>query len=472
MALNSEEIALKIAQILLEQGARALSFGTDVGLTLYEMGKKDVGGAAIALAAKMRERLSNEELRSIVERGGELSTPEMQNVVNKLGLKTFTVEVANEDAKDYEDLLRENRVLYAKFDRKDDDTIAFVYLAEDNSVIEKATQVLQAKRGMVTEVAADMYFNNLAPEKVKLYEGLDRVELELFRHYANSLGIVYTVLPQQNAQNGFTLAYGADQHAKVKRAMLRVGWPLTGPNGALVRKQIEYRIEGRSAINLAADTAGKELFVINKERPDEFVHITADDFSVYKNSKKIKSVTRVDAREDFSVHCCAACDAVRNAVVLTAEEYNPGLTVKDLEDRQTTDLFPDNFNEYFEMDRQNSLINLVMHKMTLDDDGSTPSHVFDPSVSYSEFSQYEEIFDQDERDAREYEFEHFKEASFYSQNHFEADEIELDRKSLDYVLAKAEARRRQRVNAVEKMEKKYGFDNQKTPDPEQDRENK
>ena len=50
--------------------------------------------------------------------------------------------------------------------------------------------------------------------------------------------------------------------------------------------------------------------------------------------------------------------------------------------------------------------------------------------------------DADEKKAREYEFEHFKQAAFYGSDRFVKNDIHLDQKNVDYIIAKAEEQRK------------------------------
>ena len=62
-------------------------------------------------------------------------------------------------------------------------------------------------------------------------------------------------------------------------------------------------------------------------------------------------------------------------------------------------------------------------------------------MSYSEFSGFEFIMDTDEREARAREFEHFVKANFYGQDRYEMEDVKLDTKSVDFIIAQAEKKR-------------------------------
>ena len=81
----------------------------------------------------------------------------------------------------------------------------------------------------------------------------------------------------------------------------------------------------------------------------------------------------------------------------------------------------------------------------------------------SEFSSIENNLDTDERELRANEFEHFKDAASYSVNHHNHLDIDMKEKNLDYIIAKAEEKRKAytsdkaRVHEEEHAEQNQGF---------------
>ena len=81
--------------------------------------------------------------------------------------------------------------------------------------------------------------------------------------------------------------------------------------------------------------------------------------------------------------------------------------------------------------------------MALDEEGNTQLDISDPSITYAEFAQYEYIADEEERQGREMEFEHYKRAHAYSKDRYVFTEVDRDGNTLDFIVAQAEAKKRE-----------------------------
>lgn len=435
MAAHTEDIAEKVANLLLNETAKATNFAIDSGATLV----KGAGVMTKQALKKLIEKSKNDkEIQKLMSIEGELTPAQMNELVRRLGLKTSTVRIAESDVKEYETLLRKNNVLFSKVAFKDDNAKMFIFLSSDREKVQNVSTIMQASRGKVTEVAPDLYFKNLAPDKARMLSGLDRVEMELFRQYARQENLLFTSIKHEDSK--YSIVYDAAQDKTARKTMLHVGWDLTGPNGRRNREQVEHRLHGRSAVQISAEEGKQELYIVSKNNPENFMNITAEGFSYYKMGKKIGAVPRNSP--DFFTRCMAQLDGIANAVVLNEFQYHPGITHEDIKDKPTIDLHDREYDMLMEMDRQNNLINLVAMKSSHDDEHNDTWGIWDTSVSYAEFAGYEYIMDEEEREARAYEFDHFKDAAFYSKNRFIEDDINLDEKNLDLIIQKAEAKRK------------------------------
>ena len=454
---HTDDIAEKVADLLIDQTARAANTGLDIS----HKAAKSLGVLTQkGLNKLLEDSKKSKELKRLLGIEGEITPAEMSELVKHLSLRSSTIRVTDSDARDFENLLRQNHVLYAKMNIKDDNAKMFIFLNHDREKISNLGTVMRANRGLVTEVRPDLYINQLAPENVQVIDGLDAVELELFRHYSRYEKLLYTAIQRGDK---FSIVFEDKEEEKARKALLHTGWDLTGYNGARNREQIEYRLKGRTAIRIAIDEAERELFIVNKNRPSEYINITSEDFASYKQGKKIASVPR--SNPDFYTRCLSAAEGMDGAVILTADEFHPDMTPEELADRRTIDLFAAQYEELLEMDHQNSLISLVAMKSGMDDDYNATWGLWDPSVSYSEFSGYEYIMDDEERDAREQEFEHFKKAAYYVQDNYDVQSVHLDERSVDFLIQKAEEKRKSqsypgpaRTESQKQAEQEESFD--------------
>lgn len=430
---HTDDIAEKVAGLLLDQTARAANFTYDAGAALA----KNVGVLTKnGFKQLLSEQKAAEELRKIDNLTGEISYLQMNEFTQRLGMRSSATRVAMADAKEYEELLQRNNVLYAKADVKDDNCKVFFFLTRDQQKVNNINESLDAKRGLLTEVAPDLYFRDVAPKDVRIVQGVDPVEMELFRHYARAEGFLFTAIKKQDK---YTVAFGAEDERKARKAMLHVGWDLTGQGGARCREQVEYRLKGRSALQISAMEAQRELYVVSQRNPDKHICISSEDCAMYKKGKRVDSVAR--SSPDFYTKCLQMVDSLDGAVLVAPGMFHPDMTREELAEYHPLDLHPADYDTLVEMDRQNNLINLVAMKSGMDNEHNASWGLWDPSVSYGEFSGYEYIMDTEEREAREREFEHFKEAAYYSINHHDVQDIALDERSVDFAIAKAEEKR-------------------------------
>ncbi len=433
----SEDISEKVANVLFEYLLRSANYVTDTAPTaIGAVG--EAGEKAFASVGKLAKNLLEQaDGKRYLDKDGEISAAEMNQAVNRLKARARTIRIGDADAKDFEAMLHAEKVLYSKIDMRDDNCKMFMYMDKDEEKIESVVTALHARRGTATEIAPNLFIRALQPDQTLTVQGLDNVDLELFRHYARETGVLFTVVSRPE---GHMLIVPAEDAQKARRALTYAGWALTGADGALLRQQVEYRLKGRSAINISAEEGLREVYVVSRVRPDNFVRITSEDYKVYKANKQVATVSR--GAESFHSRCVAACEGITQPVVLSAEEYAE-MTQESLSQRPTVDLFPQDFDDQVEMSILNRLRDLVSQKMSLDNEGNAEIDVTDPSITYSEFALYETLSDEEERQGREKEFAHYKRAQSYSKDRFTFAEVNRTGNSLDFIVAQAEAKKRE-----------------------------
>lgn len=436
MPAHTEDIPEKVASLLLNEAAQFIPAGYDVSKKLA----KGAGSLTKKTYQKIRGMYDDHvEMKNFLGIKGEVTAVEMSTAAQKLGLATYTFTVRDSDVDDFEKLLRQNEVMYAKVAIKNDDAKMFMFLADDRQRVEDLGEILTASRGEVTEVSPNLYFNSMAPENVRLVEGLNLTELELFRSYAREEGLLFTTIQRGDKS---ALVFSRDDEYKYRRAMLHTAWDLTGPLKDLNREQVEHHLKGYSAVYYAIENGNRDLHIVSKNNPNYHLHIHAEGFTLYdQNGDELKQVGRDSPF--FKNECQLAAEGIGNAVALTEFEYHPDITRKELERYRSIDLHRREYDILIEMQRQNTLIDLISKKYSLDDEHSDTWGIHDQSVSYSEFAGYEFIMDEEEKEARTYEFEHFKDAAFYAQGRFNVQDIHLDEKNVDFVIEKAKQKQKQ-----------------------------
>lgn len=430
----TEDIPEKVADLLLDQTPRAAG----AALTVSEQAARGIGVMTeTAINQILKNRKEKNRIDQLRNLKGEIQVPIMNELIRHLGMKSHTTRVANDDVHDFDELLRKQQIVFTKMSCKGDNTMMYVYLDRDQEKVEAAITALYAHRGQVQELQPDLYFSSMAPDDVRTIDGLDAVELALFRHYARKQNLLFTVL---NRGDKNLVVFDQKDRAKANKALGYMSWDLTGANGAKYRKQVEYHLEGHNKIHMCIEEAERELYIVSRHNPSNFIRLTSADYTLYKAGQPVATYDRA-LTPDFETKVMAACDGLRNPMVLEVDDFTEGMTFEDLAAFPTMDLHVPDFEDEVEMNKVNNFANLVSMKYAIDNEGNTPWGVADPSISYSEFSGFEFIMDTDEREARAREFEHFVKANFYGQDHYEMEDVKLDTKSVDFIIAQAEKKR-------------------------------
>ena len=207
-----------------------------------------------------------------------------------------------------------------------------------------------------------------------------------------------------------------------------------------MRQQLEYRLAGRNSIQLSLDDAQRELFIVSASNPSNYIHITEQDFTQYKNGRSVHSTQR--SRGDFAERCMAYCDGLEHPVVLAPDEFRTDLTVTDMSRYPTMDFMAKGFEEARETEKLNDLIDLVSRKSGLDSEHDSGITLWDSSVSFSDFAADEAYSDAEARRKAQEDYERLQDASKYSQDHFTSEELDMDQKNLDFIIFRAEQKRR------------------------------
>lgn len=450
---GSDDIAEKVADLLLEEGSRLGAHVTEQVPILVGGVSNATGKAFKKLFKDAQHGISNKKLQELEQAGTRLNMPQFEAMAKKLGQEKQVINIADSDANDLEDFIRKEKMVYVRMQVNEDDYNTFVFFSKDADKVKHARELMETRRGAVTELPANMFMEALSPDKVTVLSNVSEADTELFRHFAKEHGLMFTVLKAKEHDEA-RIVYRSQDAEKARQVLLSVGWALTSADGARIREQVQFMREGRSAIDIAGEEGQRELYVVSNSSPGHYIHIAGDGFELYKAGKKVMSVGRDEA--NFVDRCKQACLAIPSAVVLQEDEYRPDLTVQELQQMHTMDLFPpdkleftddgftnvmlDGYDALREQEELNSLYHLVAQKMALDNEGNANWGLFDSSVSFSEFAGYEHYQDEAERAGREAEFEHFKKAFSFGSTAYAPEEVDMDDKSLDYIISRAYAR--------------------------------
>lgn len=388
-----------------------------------------------------------------LDEGGEVALEKLRLAVERDKEELHSFNIGDESYPDFKAILDTKGAPFAVSNVVSDDMKTVYYLKKDAKKIEDAIVVLNAKAGLQKEISSDLFLSHFPEESVCFIDHLSEADLELFRYYASESDFVFAVA--EGDDGSIKLLVDNDDREKVREALAMVSWDLTGPHGGRIRERVNYKLEGRQALNIALQDAERDFYIVNGNAPESYIHVTADDFKSYKNKVMLQQVGRNSGRFEDSL-----ADRIRSLgepVVLSPEEFNMNSHERSLVIEEKMNIFPPDYDIMQEQSKFRELFNLVsigvadkrneelqkklknrMDKMALDDEGNHPAEIDDDSISYSNFAGYEYFTDQDRelKEARERELAHYI-ASNRHLHSFDSITVALEENSLDYVMDKA-----------------------------------
>lgn len=392
------------------------------------------------------------ELRELYNTKGEVSQDELQSLRKKFDLGLRTLAVADTDVNDFAKILDQRGVLYAKVNLEHKDYHFFSYPEEYMPEVLEATKVLEAKRGLVTELPADLYVSTLAPDEITLMRGLDKEKLELFRHFAREEGLLFSVLPEDNEHR--YVMFAKEDKVKAENAMLKVGWTLTGRHGGEMYEQLRTRVKMRETLLDGIRDPQKFLCVVSTKWPENRIELNEEGFTVFKGKNLVLKKER--SEEDFEDALLRQVEGLSEPALFTQEEFlkldlNDRDSVKEKSRHKSMALFTENYHEVIEMNSLAEFKNIVSSKIVVQEleGGADHDYTFgitSPDMDLSGFAHSEYITaDEEEIEARKLALEHFKEAALYRRENHEMTDVNTNVKDLDYIISQAEAKRERRT---------------------------
>lgn len=447
MPYISDDIAEKVSDLLLDLFMQGTNRSLDQIPNITRRAEKLKDLTTKGLLHSIDYVSYQNELKKLKESQGEISAKELDALRKKFNLGICSLGVANTDAQDFAKILEEQGVLFSRINLTDKDYEMFNYPEEYTPEILEATKVLEAKRGLVTELPADLYIGHMAPQNVSIMRNFDAAKLDLFRYFAREEGLLFSVIPDAAHEDQNYVIFAQADREKAEKAMLKVGWTLTGYHGEEMYEQLKNRVEMRERLLETVRDPNKFLTVLSITQPDNRIEINDEGFTVFKGQNKIMHKRR--DKEDFEDELFRQIEGLREPALFNREEF----LQLDLKDRnqlrekskgKSMALFSERYDEMIEMNKLAELKNLVASKEILNDDNDYTFGVDDSSVSLSEFAQTEYILDEDELDAKRAELDHYKSAALFRREFHELYDVDMAEKDIDYIISQAELKRQAR----------------------------
>lgn len=401
----------------------------------------DINKLLLSLLLALAQKQKNEKM---LNGSGEISLKKMYEAVNK-GETLKSVCVSDEDYELFKKHLIKQDVLFATTDFNKDDSKMILFLSKDNTNVKNAIASMKAERGLISELPADLLCKNITDGKsqMSVLKNIDKVELELFRHYAQNNKLVFATVPNDD---NIKILFEKNNTHKVTEILKKIAVDLTSPHADLIRKQIEYKLSGRQQINLSFEDVKKEFYVVDAKNHRNYLHITPDGMSYIKNGKEITNISR--DRHDFLDQCYAKINTLSEPVLLTPQEFNLSIQEKQKLLEHKTSIFPDYDLIRKEMEKikqkQQELRawEIKDEKLSLDN-GNQPvnsSDINNSDIPYSDFLENEIINDKHDQEELEY------------LEKFEIRDVAIKKHTLDYYIEESQQDRYTRKETTYKKE--------------------
>lgn len=396
------------------------------------------------LLAMLGEHILKEQNKKMLEGDGEIAVAKMMEAVRN-GENVKTIVIPDEEIESLKSYLKECKALFAITDLKQDDAKMLMFLERDTKKVKDALTLLKSERGLITEIHPDLFLKHNEKKAVSNAK-LNNVEIELFRHHAKSTKLPFAIADSNGSR---TVLYNTENQKLVNDILAKVAWDLTGERGPQVRQQIEYRLEGKKEVNIAIEDAQREYYIVNSISPKNYIKITPQDFTYYKNNKEITSMKRTDP--DFKEAVYTKLEGLVEPVVLKREEFNtiPSKLRDNIEKK--TNIYPVGYTAVEEIERkfkETRAQEIAEMKKSLDNGYQleNASDYDNPSVSFSEFLENEIVNDGHDREHAEAAKQYMDGIECYDLNN------KVNSKQLDKKIKKASDIREQQQNAKEQEE--------------------
>lgn len=415
------------------------------------------------LIKKRQEELEQAKLKGEIDKGGEMAFERMKYAVEKTG-DTFGQFLVGEEQLDlFLNTMNEEKATYAVLDLANEEGKVVLYLQSENDKIDNVINILNVKSGLINEIHPQLFVRSISEEDVAILEDIGDVDLELFRNYVDD-SVIFSVLKDEK-NNKVDLLFNKKDKEAVQEAMAKAQWDLTDKfHGEKVREHIEYKLKGRSQMNMDLRDAEKEFYVVSGKDPSTYIFVSHDDFTYYKNNHLMKSTERTDSMID---ELSNQVRSIPYPVMMSVDEFGLPLEEKEKIIQKTMDPFPKDYDNIISQNTRNHMRSLVLRgaddeqnvelnekmfnrqrKIALDNEVDSPAYIEDDSFTYSDFSVYEHQEDiamnEAELDAREEEFKHYIESN-KALHRYEVIEVKLEDRSVDYLIHNAEQIQEQKI---------------------------
>ncbi len=264
----------------------------------------------------LEKRDKEKEIKAFEKGKGEVPLRNMLDNI-KQGDSLNTVVIPDEDYNRMKELLQVSGIKnFAFADLVKDDAKMLLFNTSETDCVRKTIEAYKAERGLINEFNIDSFLMLAQDHSVSAIDNISPVELELLRYNTRKEPLPYAIVSEGET---FTIAYYNKDTDNLKKILNNVSAALTGPNSDMIREQVEYRIKGKKEIGIAFEEAKKEAFIVDKMNPSNYLQLTAEDITYYKNNKEITRIPRTEPGATEAAY--QKLEGLTEPVVLTKNEF-------------------------------------------------------------------------------------------------------------------------------------------------------
>ena len=305
MALNGDSVVA--------EGERKVA---DVTHKMLHLLNEAMEKGAGTLVGKIQSAAAQKEKQKLMESFGV--TKEFQQYMDSKEGKMQSFMVPKKDYIDFAREMKKRDIPFLTYDVLGDDCYSVLYRDIDKPKVELSIKAFKDSRNLETEMTADRFAEKYAGHGVHSISGITLTELELIRCYAVKNNLQFAA---QAIGDGSQCKILFSDQSKMDEVLKKAAWALTGEKGPLVKQQIEYRIAGRESGHriLSQEEAEKELYIVSKEQPSHYMHISHDDAAFY--DKSVRALCGMD--EPVALSEDEWMSSQRQAIIASRQEVIP-----------------------------------------------------------------------------------------------------------------------------------------------------
>ena len=356
MASISEEISQQSAELLLRVLGAFVQLGVSSAQAVFEV-TNDGATTLVNLMDFLQRNYPEYDLKT------RMAVNKLREACEKEKAAALMATAKNEDVPEIDKWLKKQGALYvgACPSRKKGtpaeqldiaskgkyDQTTFFFMDKDKEKVENAFAICAYKRNYINVLPPAAFFLLYDDKKdISVVDGLDQIELRVFRELAQKHGLGYTEMlngedsDKDSIPGTYKVVCAKEDADKMRSIMRMVTWSITGESSkpikekvleresilAELKKLIEEGVKDGAQIFIDESanriTVENAKYIVNALRSNQYIKVSAKGFSVFKGSGEGLFVAKSDP--DYEEKLEDAMAEFQDAVIFDSVEWEKG----------------------------------------------------------------------------------------------------------------------------------------------------